>query len=139
MAAWQVQTMRVDIPPPDLGVGPVVAVPDGWEPLTAVRQGETVILLMRQPVGGLAVPVLDALTPNSLPAGSTPATIDVTGTGFDNTSTVQADGQARATFYIDTGHLQYTARPDLASSGETHQMTVAGDGGTSNPLTFTFT
>jgi hypothetical protein len=82
---------------------------------------------------------LTSLTPDTLAAGGTPATVDVVGTGFDSSCTVEADGAARVTFYIDNAHLQYTARPDLATSGETHQMTVVGSGGTSNALTFTFT
>jgi hypothetical protein len=87
--------------------------------------------------GGLT---LTSLTPNSLPAGSTPATVDVYGTGFDSTCTVYADGVTRATFFIDIGHLEYTARPDQATSGETHQMTVGNTlGRMSNALTFTFT
>jgi hypothetical protein len=140
---WQVETVRIAVPPPDLGEGPAVVLPEGWEPLAAMRQGETVIVLCRQPVastppGGNA-PVLDSLTPNSLPTGSSPATVTVNGSNFDNTCEVCADGQPRATFYIDPHTLEYTARPDLASSGESHQITVQGSGGTSSALTFTFT
>lgn len=139
MAQYQVMTHRIQFPQGGLGDSPVVTLPDGWVPLGAIRQGETVLVLVYQPVGGLAVPVLAALDPDSLPAGGTPATVDVTGTGFDNSCIIYADGQPRATFFIDATHLQYTARADLAASGESHQITVAGTGGTSNPLTFTFT
>lgn len=88
-------------------------------------------------VGGAIV--LTSLSPNSLAAGSTPATIDVLGTGFDQSCTIYSDGTARATFFIDIGHLQFTARPDLATSGQTNQITVSNGTVTSNVLTLTFT
>lgn len=90
--------------------------------------------------GGSAAELsLTSLTPNTLAAGTTPATIDVIGVGFDNTCSVYLNGSPRATFYIDTTHLQYTARPDLATSGDVDQVTVANATNTSNALPFTFT
>lgn len=92
------------------------------------------------PVETGAAITLTSLAPASLPAGSPPSTVDVYGTGFDNTCDVYSDGVARTTFFIDIGHLQYTARPDQANSGDTHQITVENSAGaTSNALTFTFT
>jgi hypothetical protein len=64
--------------------------------------------------GGTTTPTLTSLTPNTLPSGSTPATVDVVGTNFDSSCVVLADGQSRATFYVTATHLQYTARPDLS-------------------------
>ena len=83
--------------------------------------------------------LLTSVTPNTLPAGSTPATIDVVGSGFDATSTVYVNGTARATFYLDTTHMQYTARPDLVTTPQTVQVTVANNTDTSNSLPFTYT
>ena len=137
-------TYRIALPEGDLGVGEVVPLPDGWMPLTAVRQGEVAVVLCYQPLddtppSGGDAPVLGSLNPDSLPAGSVPATIDVLGTGFDKSCVIQADGDPRATFYISAVHLEYTSRPDLATPDELHQITVQGDNGTSNALPFTFT
>jgi hypothetical protein len=125
-----------------LAADTAVPIPSGWEPIgVATRQGNKATILCRRaadvppPAGA---PVLTSLTPNSLAAGGTPATVDVVGSGFDSSSTIQADGVPRVTFFLDATHLQYTARPDQASPG-TVQITVAGTAGTSNPLTFTFT
>jgi IPT/TIG domain-containing protein len=84
-------------------------------------------------------PTLTSLTPNSLPAGSAPATVDVAGTNYDPTCVILANGATRDTFYIDATHLQYTARPDLAISGDTVQIAVQNNNGTSSSLTFTYT
>jgi hypothetical protein len=137
-------TYRIAMPESTtLGVGTVVSLPEDWQPLAALRQGETAVvlcckLLPAAPPQG-AAPVLDSLDPNTAQAGQPPITIDVYGSGFDASCTVYADTNARATFFIDATHLQYTARSDLATSGETHAITVVGDGGTSAPLPFTFT
>ena len=123
-------------------MGPVYDLPDGWTPLSAVRQGEQILVLCYQQVGGPAggaAPVLASITPNTLPAGDPPTTIDLHGSGFDTSCTIYADASPRATFFIDATHLQYTARPDLETTGSTVQVSVQGDSGTSNPLPFTFT
>jgi hypothetical protein len=118
-----------------------MALPVGWEPISTLsRQGNKAIILCRRlaqaPSGG--APVLTSLTPNTLAAGTTPATVDVAGSGFDANTTVNADGVPRSTFYLDATHLQYTARPDLATSGQVVQITVSNDSGSSDPLTFTY-
>jgi hypothetical protein len=119
-----------------------VTIPSGWEPISALpRQGNKAVILCRRlagtpPVGG--PPVLESITPNTLPAGSTPATIDVIGSGFDSSCSVNADGTPRSTFFLDSTHLQYTARPDLATSGEVVQITVGNDAGSSTALPFTY-
>jgi IPT/TIG domain-containing protein len=142
-AQYQVMTYRIAIPEGDMGVGTIVSLPQDWVPLAAVRQGETALVLCSKQLAGPPPvgnpPVLNSLTPDTLAAGTTPATIDVLGSGFDASSTIYADSDARATFFIDNTHLEYTARPDLATSGEVHQITVVGDTGTSNALPFTYT
>lgn len=82
---------------------------------------------------------LTSLNPNTLVHGTTPTTIDAYGTAFDSSCSIYVDGTARATFFIDDTHLQYTARPDLVTTPGTAQVTVVGTGGTSNALTFTYT
>jgi hypothetical protein len=139
MSDWQVMAHQVDLP---VAAEQPIGMPAGWEPIgTLSRQGNKAVLLVRRqaqytPPAG--TPVLTSLTPSSLPAGSTPATVDVIGTGFDASSTIDADGQPRATFYLDATHLEYTARPDLTGPA-TVQITVQGPNGASNALPFTYT
>jgi hypothetical protein len=139
---YQVMTYRIKIPQGDLGVGDIVPMPEGWIPLAAMRQGETAVVLCYQEAvapGGPDI-VLTSLTPNTLAAGSTPATVDVLGSGFDTGCSVYADEVVRPTFYIDDTHLEYTARPDQATAGESHEISVGNAGGDrSNSLPFTFT
>jgi hypothetical protein len=140
MSDWEIMVHLVDLT--RMAADQAVPIPSGWEPIgIAARQANQATVLCRRaadvaPPSG--APVLSSLTPNSLAAGGTPATVDVLGTGFDTASVIQADGVPRVTFFIDATHLQYTARPDQASPG-TVQITVEGATGTSNPLTFTFT
>ena len=143
MSQYQMMSYRVKIPEGGLGTGEIVTMPDMWEPISAVRIGETVVVLCRQaitspPPGGNA-PVLTSLSPNTLVAGSTPATIDVYGSNFDASCVIQGNGTPRSTFMIDAGHLEYTARPDLGTPGQVTQMTVVGNNGTSGALPLTFT
>lgn len=118
-----------------------VSLPTGWEPFSAgVRQGNNAVVLCKRLAVAppAAAPVLTSITPNALAAGGVPATIDVAGSGFDANSTVNADGVPRATFYLDATHLQYTARPDLATPGQVVEVTVSNDSGVSNTLTFIY-
>lgn len=83
---------------------------------------------------------LTSISPNSLPAGSAPTTVDLYGAGFDSTCTINVEGSSRATFFIDTTHLQYTARPDLQTTPVTVQVSVSNSQAeTSNTLPFSFT
>lgn len=139
MADWEVMAHVVRLP---IAADDPIALPAGWEPIaTLLRQGNNAIVLCRRtataPAG--AAPVITSITPNSLAAGAIPTTIDVVGSGFDTSSTIYADASPRATFFLTATHLQYTARPDLETSGGTVQIRVQGDGGTSNAVTFTFT
>jgi hypothetical protein len=143
MPNYQVMVHHIHIP--DYGPEVAIDLPATWQSVaTIARQGEDlVLLLMREadqpvtPPGG--APALTSLTPNSVAAGTTPITVDVIGSGFDANSTIDADGSPRGTFYIDDTHLQYTARPDLATPGTTVQITVTNTHGPSNALPFTYT
>lgn len=138
MSNFQIMAHEIELPVP---TEKPITLPAGWEPLGALpRQGSTAVILCRRvaaaPTGG--VPVLTSITPTALAAGGAPATVDVAGSGFDANCTVNADGLPRATFYLDATHLQYTARPDLATSGQVVQITVSNDSGASSALTFTY-
>ena len=122
--------------------GQTVAVPSGWEPfLLAERQGNKAQVVCRRVVAGTGAPlVIDSLNPASLPGGTVALTVEVLGSGFDPSCTVTVDDLAVTTFYVDAGHLEYTARADLASPGDTHNiMVVNGADQVSNTVTFTYT
>jgi hypothetical protein len=139
MSDWQIMAHEIQLP---VQAEQAVTVPGGWEPISTLsRQGNKAVVLLRrqaQYTPPSAVSVLSSLTPNTLASGGVPATIDVYGTGFDASTTIDADGQPRATFYLDATHLEYTARPDLAGPS-TVQITVQNSNGTSNALPFTYT
>jgi hypothetical protein len=142
MDVWEVMAHVVALP---ISPDDPVFLPPGWEPIAALaRQGPNAVVMCRRqsdvpilPPSG--PPVLDSLNPDTLAAGGTPATIDVLGSNFESTCEINVDGQPRGTFFLGDTHLQYTARPDLATSGQTAQITVVGAGGTSDPLPFTYT
>lgn len=88
----------------------------------------------------LPPPALTSLSPSSLAAGSPPATVDVYGSGFESDSVVEGDGAPRVTFYIDGGHLEFTARPDIETGATVHQISVLNnDGQISNVLPLAIT
>jgi hypothetical protein len=83
---------------------------------------------------------LTSLAPDSLAVGGPPATVDVYGAGFDASCTAEADTIARTTFFLDAGHVQFTARPDTETGAAVRQVTVVNTAGDiSNPLPLTFT
>jgi hypothetical protein len=141
MSDWQVIAHMVSLPvTPDIPI----SVPSGWEPIaTLSRQGNQAVLLCRR--GSNAIvdvpsvkPVLTSLTPTSLHAGSAPSLVDAYGSGFSSSCVVYSGTSPRSTYLIDPTHVQYMARPDLASPGPV-QITVQGSSGVSNALPFTFT
>lgn len=139
MADWQVMAHQVVLP---IAADTPVSMPTGWEPFgVGERQGANAVVLCKR----LAVappgdgPVLDSITPNALAAGGPPETVEVLGSGFDAGCSVYADDTPRATFFLDATHLEYTARPDLATSGQAVAVTVRNDAGSSAALTFTYT
>ena len=112
-------TYRISLPEGNIGMGEVVNLPDGWTPLNAIRQGETAVILCTEQIGAPPasdVPVISSLNPNTLSTGGEPSTVDVLGSEFDTSCQINADGVPRATFFIDAGHLEYTARPDISNT-----------------------
>jgi len=87
-------------------------------------------------------PVITALLPSGVNAGSGAFTLTVNGSGFIGTSVVNFNGAARATTYVNSGQL--TAKilaTDVASAG-TPPVTVTNPslgGGTSNSVAFNVT
>jgi hypothetical protein len=86
-----------------------------------------------------AVPAITSLTPPNLQTGSSAFTLAMTGTGFANGAIVSWNGSARATAYVDAGHLTANiTMADLATVG-TAAVTVfnpAPGGGTSSAFLF---
>lgn len=91
---------------------------------------------------GNPVPAVASLSPGSLPAGSPPQPLTVNGTGFVSSSTVNYNGQNRATTFVSSTKLtiQLTST-DLATSGSypVYVTNPSPQGGTSNIVDFTVT
>lgn len=81
-------------------------------------------------------PVISALSPPSVPAGSADRTITITGTGFVTTSTAKSNGVAIATNYVSATQLSAIVPSTHLVSPGTVSITVtnaAPAGGTSAP------
>ena len=91
---------------------------------------------------GNPVPAITSLVPPSLPAGSSPQTLTVNGTGFVDSSTASFNGQSRATTFVSSTKLsiQLTST-DLATLGSypVYVTNPAPLGGISNTAEFTVT
>lgn len=88
------------------------------------------------------LPVLSAMSPTTLAAGSPDTTLTVTGTGFVPTSHVDWDGVDLPTTFVSATSLAATIDSGRLAGGGTHAVTVtstAPGGGTSGALTFTIT
>jgi hypothetical protein len=88
------------------------------------------------------LPAISTLSPTSILAGSTTATLTLTGTGFVPDSAVTLNGSPRTTTFSTATQIQATLNAgDLTAAGVVQiQVTNPPDGGsgggTSNPLTF---
>ncbi len=79
-------------------------------------------------------PVISALTPAVLPAGSAVATLAVTGTGFVPTTAIDVNGSARTTAFVSATQVNVTLlAADMATVGSLALTAVNGTpgGGTS--------
>src|SRR5882757_942944 len=86
---------------------------------------------------GSPTPTITSLSPGSATAGSAAFTLTVNGTGFSNGATVQWNGSARTTSFVNATQLTAgIAAADIATSG-TAQVTVTSKGKTSNSSAFT--
>jgi uncharacterized repeat protein (TIGR01451 family) len=86
------------------------------------------------------LPVLSGLDPNSTAAGSPEFTLNISGAGFINNSTVQWNGTPRTTTFISATELRAIITAADIAVGGTASVTVfnpAPAGGSSTPLTFT--
>jgi uncharacterized repeat protein (TIGR01451 family) len=86
------------------------------------------------------VPIITALSPATVTAGSAAFTLTITGTGFNPTSVVQYNGVARATTYVSATTLTISVSAgDVTSVGTAAISVVNGGpgGGTSAPMTLT--
>lgn len=86
------------------------------------------------------VPSLSSLTPSSVNAGTTGASVQVDGTGFVSSSQVLFAGAARPTTFSSATRLSVAlTQSDLATAGSFSMAVVspAPGGGTSNTLLFT--
>ena len=86
-----------------------------------------------------ALPVITAVSPNSVVAGSPAQTLTVSGTGFNAGSVVSLDGVALQTTYASATSLGATIPASALASGRTASVTVINpnpNGGTSAAVSF---
>jgi hypothetical protein len=90
------------------------------------------------PIDGPA-PILSGLTPASARAGLGSITVAVSGSGFIGRSTVQWNGAARATRFVNSSRLEATITAgDLAAAGtaQVRVATASPGGGTTSEMAF---
>src|SRR5258708_39582432 len=86
------------------------------------------------------VPAVSTLVPSSAASGSPALTLTVSGSDFVAASTVNWNGVALATSYVDASHLTATVPASDVTAPGTASVTVfnpSPGGGTSSKLTFT--
>jgi hypothetical protein len=83
-------------------------------------------------------PIITSLSPNSASAGAAAFTLTVNGSGFQNNSTVQWNGSAIATNFVNAGQLSTAIPASLIAAAGNCSVTVLASGApVSNALTFT--
>jgi hypothetical protein len=82
-------------------------------------------------------PHIDSLNPNTASTGQQ-TTITVSGSGFDDTSTVEIDGAGQTTTFVDASNLTVTHRSTQPSGTEIFTVRN-GDGQESNDMPFNVT
>jgi hypothetical protein len=90
------------------------------------------------PSSGAPIPILSSVSPSPVVAGGPAFTLQLTGVGFTNASTVLIDGNARTTTYISgTSLTAQVLASDIATTGQldVQVTTPAPGGGTSNYVT----
>jgi hypothetical protein len=95
---------------------------------------------INSPTNNNPVPVLTALTPSQVTAGSAGFTLQVTGSSFIRSSVVRWNGADLSTTYVNAGALSAAVPADRISAAGSASITVfnpAPGGGVSNSLTFT--
>ena len=84
------------------------------------------------PVTSLAI---QSITPSSVPVGSAPLTITISGTGFTSSSLVTVNNTQVATVYVSASQLQATVPAGQLASGAQLQVGVTNGGGSSTSTT----
>jgi hypothetical protein len=122
-------------------VGAEISLPLG---IPAAIQTEEAQLLGPLPIaqsnGTCFAPVLSTISPTTAVAGSGQLTLAVTGSNFVPDSTVNWNGQALATTYVDTNDLTAVIPASDLATGGIFPVTVNSPdspGGTSAPISFT--
>ena len=91
---------------------------------------------------GNPVPVINALTPSTAAAGAAAFTLTVSGASFVSGATVQWNGSARATTFVDAATLRASINSSDITNAGAFPVTVVNPtpgGGTSNTASFTVT
>jgi hypothetical protein len=81
-------------------------------------------------------PALNSLSPPVTTAGGAAFTLTVNGSGFGSDASVQSNGTALTTTFVNASQLTAPVSADLIASAASIQITVVSGGVTSNALTF---
>jgi uncharacterized protein (TIGR03437 family) len=97
-----------------------------------VSSNELALSISTTPAASLA-----SLSPSSAAPGGAAFTLTVTGAGFTANSTVQWNGKPLVTTFVRASQLTAGVDAALIATAGTASVTVTGDGGPSNALSFT--
>jgi hypothetical protein len=78
---------------------------------------------------------IQSITPSSVPAGSAPVTLTISGTGFTSSSLVTVNNAQVPTVYVSPTQLQATVPAGQLASGAQLQVGVTNGGGSSTSTT----
>lgn len=110
----------------------------GTNTITVTTTGAGTSSAVNFTVQSPAAPVLSSISPSTITAGSSSFTLTATGTSFMNNSTINWNGSALSTTYVNSTSLTATIPAANVATAGTASVTVnTPNGGTSAAFTFT--
>jgi uncharacterized protein (TIGR03437 family) len=109
----------------------------GSNPIQVINPGQ--VISAEAPIFAVRAPTsaITTLSPPSASVGGPDFTLTVNGSNFPSNATVAWNAAPLATKFVSTGQLTALVPAALIAAVGTARVTVTGDGGTSNALTYT--